>query len=46
MGLQVAEGSRVFCISKNEAESPVEMIIYFCDLNNVGNPGSGYFGDG
>jgi hypothetical protein len=29
----------VLCASDNEAEFPVEMIIHFSGLKNVGNPG-------
>jgi len=38
-GLQVAEVGCVFCTSENEAEFPVEMMIHFSELKNVGNPG-------
>jgi hypothetical protein len=35
----MADRGFVFCTSENAADSPVEMIIHFCELKNVGNAG-------
>jgi hypothetical protein len=39
MGLQAADCSCVFGTPENGAEFPVEMIVHFRELKNVGNPG-------